>query len=61
MSVPLYAVVIVALARLIFGVFIGVWIANRDLKHDYQSRIVGPGIPTEESEADDFYRKEGWL
>lgn len=61
MTVPMYAVVIVGLACLIFGVFVGVWLANRDLKHDYPSRIAGPGIPTEESEADDFYRREGWL
>jgi hypothetical protein len=60
MTAPAYIVVIAALVGLILGCCLGMWIADREWREDYDSRIAGPGMPTEKDEADEL-RKRGWL
>jgi hypothetical protein len=54
---PFHVVVIIALACLILGALLGLWIADREEKEKRDermpSRIAGPGMPTEEDEAMD--------
>ena len=65
MTAPAYIVVIAVLVGLILGVMLGMWIADREWRNEldkedrFDSRLVGPGMPTEEEEAE--YRKRGWL
>jgi hypothetical protein len=66
MTAPAYIVLIALLVGLILGVMAGMWIADQEWRQDlddadrWDSRIAGPGMPTEEDEADEL-RKKGWL
>jgi len=64
---PVHVVVIIALACLILGALLGLWIADREHaeKRDERmpSRIAGPGLPTEEAENldDEDLRSRRWM
>lgn len=64
---PLAVVVIAALAGLILGALLGMWIADREHQEErdeqMSSRISGPGLPTEEHEAatEEELRLRRWL
>lgn len=65
MTAPVYIVIIAALVGLLLGACLGIWLANREWidehETDMPSRIVGPGLPTEEAEDVEDWKRRGWL